>query len=492
MAPHIGVTSARARALHALAHGAARVVVASAAGAAAARHAAPSGMLDAVARAEARRQDRSRRRLAELLVDAGFTREDPATSTASSPSAAASSTSSRPARRSRSASSSSATRSRRCARYDPPTQRSIAPIDQVQIVPLRDVAAERRRGATIRRTIAAASCSTADGTVLDYAAERRRARVRRRARRRQRRTARRSTPSLAASHARGRAPRPAGVRAGGDRGALGRARGRAGARDAPRSARGRRRPIGSTRTIALPARQREHHGRVDRLGRRDRQAARARRDDAVRRRDGRPRRAHDRAAEGVRRPRGAGRARRGRAHAAVLVTVGALSRGFRLADAGLQIYRRGRRLRGGRAARRSGRRGSATKAFLSDLRDLKVGDYVVHVDHGIGMFVGLKQLGVGADAQEFLELRYAGDDKLFVPVERLDLVQKYTGGAQPRSSIGSAARPGRRRRRASRRRCATWPRSCSSSTPRARRCRATPSAPTRTGRRSSRTRSSTS
>jgi transcription-repair coupling factor (superfamily II helicase) len=77
------------------------------------------------------------------------------------------------------------------------------------------------------------------------------------------------------------------------------------------------------------------------------------------------------------------------------------------------------------------RRRAATKAFLSDLRDLKGGDLVVHVDHGIGVFVGLKQIGVGDTIQEFLELRYAGDDKLFVPVERLDLVQKYTGATRP-------------------------------------------------------------
>src|SRR5688572_30702608 len=47
------------------------------------------------------------------------------------------------------------------------------------------------------------------------------------------------------------------------------------------------------------------------------------------------------------------------------------------------------------------------------------------------MFVGLKRIELGRETQEFMELRYAGDDKLFVPVERLDLVQKYTGGAQP-------------------------------------------------------------
>ena len=74
---------------------------------------------------------------------------------------------------------------------------------------------------------------------------------------------------------------------------------------------------------------------------------------------------------------------------------------------------------------------SVAKTFLSDLRDLKVGDFVVHVDHGIGVFVGLKQIGVGDSMQEFMELRYAGDDKLFVPVERLDLVQKYSGAGKP-------------------------------------------------------------
>jgi transcription-repair coupling factor (superfamily II helicase) len=121
------------------------------------------------------------------------------------------------------------------------------------------------------------------------------------------------------------------------------------------------------------------------------------------------------------------------AHAVtVLVSVGSLSRGFRLSDAALQIYAETDVFEEER--RPSDRRQNLAKTFLSDLRDLKVGDLVVHVDHGIGEFVGLKQLGVrgaGEAQQEFLELRYAGEDKLFVPVERLDLVQKYTGGARP-------------------------------------------------------------
>ena len=118
--------------------------------------------------------------------------------------------------------------------------------------------------------------------------------------------------------------------------------------------------------------------------------------------------------------------------ASVLVATGDLSRGFRLPSAALRIFAETDVFEEER--RPSDRRRAATKTFLSDFRDLKVGDYVVHVDHGIGVFVGLKQIAVdpyGGPTQEFLELRYAGEDKLFVPVERLDLLQKYTGAGRP-------------------------------------------------------------
>jgi transcription-repair coupling factor (superfamily II helicase) len=117
--------------------------------------------------------------------------------------------------------------------------------------------------------------------------------------------------------------------------------------------------------------------------------------------------------------------------AALLVGLGRLSRGFRLPVGRLVLYAETDVFEEERHAPE--RRRAATRAFLSTLRDLKVGDLVVHVDHGIGVFVGLKQIGVGVGEapQEFMELRYAGDDKLFVPVERLDLVQKYTGASRP-------------------------------------------------------------
>jgi transcription-repair coupling factor (superfamily II helicase) len=115
--------------------------------------------------------------------------------------------------------------------------------------------------------------------------------------------------------------------------------------------------------------------------------------------------------------------------ASVLVAVGHLSRGFRLPDAALQLWAETDVFEEDRKTHE--RRRSAARTFLSDFRDLKVGDLVVHVDHGIGVFVGLKRIDVGLEHQEFMELRYAGEDKLFVPVERLDLVQKYTGAARP-------------------------------------------------------------
>ena len=144
---------------------------------------------------------------------------------------------------------------------------------------------------------------------------------------------------------------------------------------------------------------------------------------------------------------------------AVLVAEGWLSNGFRLRPAGqpqedpsgkpqaasLQLYVETdifeEERRGGGHLRQGvqGRKRSLAATFLSDLRDLKVNDLIVHVDHGIGQFVGLKQISVanGDVVQEFLELRYHGDAKLFVPVERLDLIQKYTGAAsQPLDRLG--------------------------------------------------------
>ncbi|MFZ1929121.1 MAG: transcription-repair coupling factor [Candidatus Sulfotelmatobacter sp.] len=84
-------------------------------------------------------------------------------------------------------------------------------------------------------------------------------------------------------------------------------------------------------------------------------------------------------------------------------------------------------------ASRPQRSKSKVSAFLSDFRDLQVGDYVVHVEHGIGQYQGLKEINHGDGPAEFMLLEFAEGARLYVPLTRLDLVQKYRSseGAKP-------------------------------------------------------------
>ena len=79
------------------------------------------------------------------------------------------------------------------------------------------------------------------------------------------------------------------------------------------------------------------------------------------------------------------------------------------------------------------RRHRGAKSFLSDFRDLRIGDLVVHQDHGIGRFEGLETISIGDARREFMVLSYQGGDKLKVPIEAFDRIQKYASaeGARP-------------------------------------------------------------
>jgi transcription-repair coupling factor (superfamily II helicase) len=70
----------------------------------------------------------------------------------------------------------------------------------------------------------------------------------------------------------------------------------------------------------------------------------------------------------------------------------------------------------------------AAKGLLVSLEELSPSDYVVHIDHGIGVYRGLKHLKVAGTEGDFLNLEYLGNDTLYVPVERINLVQRYVGG----------------------------------------------------------------
>jgi len=64
---------------------------------------------------------------------------------------------------------------------------------------------------------------------------------------------------------------------------------------------------------------------------------------------------------------------------------------------------------------------------ISSVNDLKAGDYVVHENHGIGKYLGVKTLEIQGQHKDYLVLKYAGEDKLYVPTEKINLVQKYIG-----------------------------------------------------------------
>ncbi|HWF67754.1 MAG TPA: transcription-repair coupling factor, partial [Acidobacteriaceae bacterium] len=77
------------------------------------------------------------------------------------------------------------------------------------------------------------------------------------------------------------------------------------------------------------------------------------------------------------------------------------------------------------AARVTRPRKSNTAAFISDFRDLTVGDYVVHIEHGIARYQGLKEVDQDGIHVEFMILEFAEGARLYVPLTRLDLIQKY-------------------------------------------------------------------
>ena len=91
-------------------------------------------------------------------------------------------------------------------------------------------------------------------------------------------------------------------------------------------------------------------------------------------------------------------------------------------------------------SRRDKKRETNVDGMLRDLSELKIGDPVVHSQHGIGRYLGLVNLDLGDGVNEFLHLQYAGDTKLYVPVAQLSVISRYAGAgdeAAPLHRLGS-------------------------------------------------------
>jgi transcription-repair coupling factor (superfamily II helicase) len=111
---------------------------------------------------------------------------------------------------------------------------------------------------------------------------------------------------------------------------------------------------------------------------------------------------------------------------------GHLNQGFRLPEARLVVMTFDE-IFGTRKRQPSAATKSHPSHFLTSLSELKQNDFVVHLDHGIGIYRGLKFLKVAGVEGEFLHLEYEAGDRLYLPVDRINMVQKYIGGdgAQP-------------------------------------------------------------
>jgi transcription-repair coupling factor (superfamily II helicase) len=111
----------------------------------------------------------------------------------------------------------------------------------------------------------------------------------------------------------------------------------------------------------------------------------------------------------------------GASSAAVALAVIQLDHGFTTADVAVLTEQD---MLGDRLVRRKKRKKS-TEAFLNELATLSPGDLVVHTDHGIGRYEGLTQIPVGKSPHDCVALSYAGGDKLYVPVENIDVLSRY-------------------------------------------------------------------
>ncbi len=106
---------------------------------------------------------------------------------------------------------------------------------------------------------------------------------------------------------------------------------------------------------------------------------------------------------------------------------GHLERGFRLPADGLAVVTDEEIF--GQRRRPTRRRRSAKAGGLTALAEIEPGDYMVHVDHGIGVYRGLKHLVAGGTEGDFIFIEYAGGDRYYLPVDRINLVEKYTGAS---------------------------------------------------------------
>lgn len=119
-----------------------------------------------------------------------------------------------------------------------------------------------------------------------------------------------------------------------------------------------------------------------------------------------------------------------------VIQISSLAGGFEMGGTRLAVVTEGEVFtQKRRRVRRTAKMDHAEK--IKDYQELKPGDYVVHVNHGIGRYTGTETLEVGGTHKDYLLVQYAGNDKLYVPIEQIDQIQKYLGSEEKKPKVYS-------------------------------------------------------
>src|SRR5699024_3098031 len=116
-----------------------------------------------------------------------------------------------------------------------------------------------------------------------------------------------------------------------------------------------------------------------------------------------------------------------------VISIGNLSKGIELPASKLAIITENELFK--KKKRRVRKQQNITNAErIKNYQELDIGDYVVHRNHGVGRYIGIETLVVKDNHKDFMLIQYSGDDKLYVPIDQIDLVQKFVGseGKKPR------------------------------------------------------------
>ncbi len=123
----------------------------------------------------------------------------------------------------------------------------------------------------------------------------------------------------------------------------------------------------------------------------------------------------------------------------VFITTGKITKGFEYSDIKFAIISEGEIY--GTYKERTKKTKKRSKEDTISFSDLNIGDYVVHENHGIGKYEGIEQLDIQGVKKDYLTISYRGNDKLYVPVEQMNLIQKYIGADSVKPKINRLSSP---------------------------------------------------